>query len=103
MNEALIFLLKTLVLGAVTGFVVGYLFKKLSKAVAIIAAIFVVTIFVLGHNELLNIDWLSVKETGNELYLQIFKKYEARLILFFRNIPFILGFIIGGILGLKMK
>jgi uncharacterized membrane protein (Fun14 family) len=103
MNEVLLFLLKTLLLGLVTGFVAGYLFKKISKAVVIIAAIIVVAIFVLGHNELLNIDWLSVKETGNELYLQIFKKYEARLILFFRNIPFVLGFIIGSILGLKMK
>ncbi|MFW5804463.1 MAG: FUN14 domain-containing protein [bacterium] len=101
MNTIPLFLLKTLGLGLLTGFLAGFLFKKISKLLVILIVIGVVAVFVLGHNEILNIDWLSVKETSNELYMKYLSQYEERLSIFFRNIPFVVGFILGAIFGIK--
>jgi uncharacterized membrane protein (Fun14 family) len=101
MNEPITFLLKTVGLGILTGFVFGYLFKKVSKIVLFIAAIIVVLIFVFGHNELLDINWLSIKDQALEFFSKHFDNYSDRLRILLTNLPFIIGLVIGGLIGLK--
>ncbi len=101
MQEAIIFLLKTAGLGFVTGFVFGYLFKKVSKIILFLAAVAVVLVFVLGHNEILDIDWLALKEKGKEFFDEYFHRYSDRFRVFLRNVPFTVGLIIGALIGLK--
>jgi uncharacterized membrane protein (Fun14 family) len=101
MMESGSFLLKTLGLGLVTGFVFGYLFKKVSKIVLFVVAVVIVLVFVLGHNEILEIDWLSLKDRSSELFDTYFNRYNERLRIFLRNIPFTIGLIIGALIGLK--
>lgn len=101
MMEAILFLLKTLGLGLVTGFVFGFLFKKISKIVLFIVAVVIVLVFVLGHNEIIEIDWLSLKDRSTELFDTYFDHYNERLRIFLRNVPFTIGLIIGALIGLK--
>lgn len=101
MQEAIIFLLKTTGLGIVTGFVFGYLFKKVSKIILFLAAVVVVLVFVLGHNEILDIDWLSLKEQGKEFFDEYLHRYSQRFRVFLRNMPFTFGLIVGAVIGLK--
>ena len=97
----IIFLLKTLGLGLLTGFLIGYFFKKISKLLILFLAIGVVAVFVLGHNEILEIDWLAVKDSGQELFSKLATNYGDRIEVFLRNLPFVIGLIIGGIIGLN--
>lgn len=87
MNETILFLLKTLGLGLLTGFVIGFLFKKISKILILIIAVGIVAVFVLGHNEILDIDWLAIKESGQQLFSGLIDKYGERVEVFLRNIP----------------
>ncbi len=101
MNEILSFLLKTVGLGLLTGFVFGYLFKKIAKIVLFLSALVVVLVVVLGHNEILKIDWLAIKERYQEFFDPFFQNYSDRLRVFMRNTPFTIGLILGVIVGLK--
>lgn len=101
MQEAILFLLKTIGLGIITGFVFGYLFKKVSKIILFLAAVIVVLVFVLGHNEILDIDWLKLIDKGRDFFEQYFYNYQDRFRLLLRNLPFTIGLIIGLIIGLK--
>ncbi|MFW5982865.1 MAG: FUN14 domain-containing protein [bacterium] len=101
MNEAVLFLLKTLGLGLLTGFLIGYLFKKISKLLILILAIGVVAVFLLGHNEILEINWLAIKESGQDFFSGMVDKYGDRIEVFLRNLPFVIGLIVGGLIGLN--
>jgi len=101
MNEAFLFFLQTLGLGLLTGFVFGYLFKKISKIILFIAAIIIILVVVLGHNEILQIDWLSIKNKGINLFSDYLNVYNERLRIFLQNVPFTIGLIVGGLIGLK--
>ena len=79
MSDPIVFLIKTLGLGLLTGYVLGYLFKKTAKILIFLLALFVVIVFVLGHNEIMDIEWLAVKsmyQTSIEPYVE---QYSARL------------------------
>ncbi len=101
MEETLTFLFQTLGLGLLTGFVFGFLFKKVAKIVLFLVAVVVVVVIVFGHNEILDIDWLSTKERYQGLFSQYFNHYSDRLKMFMINTPFFIGLIIGGLVGLK--
>ncbi len=94
-------LLKTLGLGLLTGFVFGFLFKKIAKIVLFLIALGVVLVVVLGHNEILDIDWLSTKEAYQDVFQNQFNEYSQRLRVLMRNTPFAVGVIIGALIGLK--
>lgn len=100
MNEALTFLLQTLGLGLLTGFLLGYLFKKVTKVLIFLAGLVIVVVFVFGHNEILEIDWLSTKDRFHGLFDEYFDQYSDRLKNFLRNAPFLIGLIVGGLFGL---
>lgn len=101
MESTLIFLLKTIGLGLLTGFVFGVLFKKVSKMILFFIALIVVLVQVLGFNDILNIDWLSLKNNGQEIVEKSMSVGAARFKLFLTNAPFVLGLIVGFIFGLK--
>lgn len=101
MPSTVVFLLKTLGLGILIGFVLGYLFKKVSKIVILLLAIAVILVVVFGHNDILKIDWLSIKDQSFDVFNNYFKGYNEKLMVLLRNIPFAIGFVIGGVVGLK--
>jgi len=101
MNDVIITLLKTAGLGLLTGFVFGFLFKKIAKIVLFLVALVVVLVVVLGHNEILQIDWLSTKEQFQAFFDNHFEQYSERMRIFMQNTPFVIGLIIGGLVGLK--
>lgn len=102
MEDILIFWLKTLGLGLLTGFLIGYLFKKVSKIVLFIAAVIVVLVFVFGMNDILiDIDWLSLAENSKEVIDENIDEYKQQLSIWLKNLPFAIGIIAGFLYGLK--
>ncbi len=101
MAEIPVLLLKTVGLGLLTGFVFGFLFKKVAKIVLFLLALGVVLVVVLGHNEILDIDWLSTTEAYQEVFKDRFDEYSSRLRILMRNAPFAIGVVIGALIGLK--
>ncbi len=102
-------LLKTVGLGLLTGFVFGYLFKKVTKIIFFLIAIAVVLVFILGHNEILDIDWLATKDSfqhvfdryiGDEVENQV-QQYSERMKVILSNLPFTISLIIGVFVGLS--
>jgi uncharacterized membrane protein (Fun14 family) len=101
MDETIIFFLKTLGLGLLTGFIFGYLFKKVTKIVIFLIALAVILVVVLGHNEILEIDWLSINDKGLELFDQYADEHGEHIKIFLHNAPFTIGLIIRGLIGLN--
>lgn len=99
--EILTFGLKTAGIGLLSGLMVGFISKKISKiAVIIIASIFILTQIAI-FNGYIDIDWLSLKHSA----LEIVKKTDVPQIqikeIFLRNIPFSISAFVGFLIGFK--
>ncbi len=94
------FLLKSLGMGLLIGFVLGFLFKKVSKIAIFLIAVLLIGLVLLGQNEIINIGWLTLKEQSNVLMEQA-GQYRGSVNMIFRNVPFAIGIIMGALFGLK--
>ncbi len=81
------------------GFILGYLFKKISKIIVVVVAVLLIGLVLLGQNEIINIGWLALRE-NSDLLVEQAGYYQGSIGLLFRNGPFSIGIIIGAILGL---
>lgn len=66
-----------------------------------IIALIIVLVVVLGHNEIMEIEWLAAKTIYQNSIEPGLQQYSERLNVFFRNMPFTIGFIVGSLYGLK--
>jgi uncharacterized membrane protein (Fun14 family) len=100
MPESLLtFSIKTALMGAAIGFVIGYLAKKVSKILIVILLLLVVLVELGLYDGIIQIDWLTYKpivegalQEGKETLFG-FKDYIAD------NLAFIVSLAIGFILG----
>lgn len=101
MPDSILFLAKTVGLGLLIGFVIGYLFKKISKLIVVILAIVIITFLLLGHNEVFSFDWLAITNQSEALFNPYFEEYSDTARKWLRNTPFAIGLVIGGLWGLS--
>lgn len=94
------FILKSVGMGLLVGFVLGFLFKKVSKIALFLIAVVLIGLVLLGQNEIINIGWLTLKEQSNVL-TENAGQYRDSISLLFRNVPFGIGVIVGSFIGLR--
>lgn len=97
--DTLIFIGKTAMIGLITGAIVGYLSKKISKLALFVIIMVFVLLQVVVYNGYIQIDWLYWKDTAVQVIsnteLPSFSFKEIAL----RNLPFSIAGVIGFIWG----
>ncbi len=103
--DALPFILKTALIGLVTGLVVGFLSKKVSKLIIFFALLIVVVLQIAAYKGFIDIDWLSWKDTAVDVVKNTVKNANVSTDsikdIFMKNVPFSIAAIIGFIFGFK--
>ncbi|MBN2570585.1 MAG: FUN14 domain-containing protein [Ignavibacteriales bacterium] len=101
MEGELLFYLKTAGFGLLTGFVIGYLFKKVAKFAILVIAIILIGSQLMLFNGLFDIDWLTIETTAKDIITEQGWTFESVKQIFLSNLPFGIGAIIGFLFGLK--
>lgn len=101
--EAYIPLISQLGIGAVMGFCVGFMVKKVSKIAAIVVGLAFVLIQVLAFYGIITIDWAPIKDWWDQATTpdRIQGQWAVVRSLLFSNVPALGGAVPGFILGLK--
>lgn len=99
--EGLLFALKSGGIGLLSGIVIGYISKKISKIVVLFIALAFILLQVAVYNGYIQIDWLSWKDTAFEVVKQTKLPTISFKDIIMRNIPFSAAAIIGFIFGFK--
>ena len=98
----LLFLLKTVAIGLTLGFVAGFLVKKISKMVAIVAVAAMAVVLLLIYNGAIVVEGLSFVDGARELgeyNIDAESAGEALLRIVKINLPFSLAVAVGFIFG----
>jgi len=61
MDESILFFLKTGGFGFVTGFVIGYAFKNISKFLVILVGVFLIFTQLMIYNGIIDINWIIIE------------------------------------------
>ena len=100
-EELLSFSIKTAVLGLAAGFIVGYLFKKVSKIV-IVVVIAAIILFQFGiYDGFININWLTYQPLVEDAIENAGFSFEIVKQVFLDNLAFSIFVIAGFIFGLQ--
>ena len=101
METSISFYLKIGGIGLVTGFVIGYAFKKISKLLVIILGFILIGTQLLVYNGIINVDWAIIESLTKEIIsnqdLSLGSIKQVLLV----NLPFTAAAGIGFLLGLK--
>lgn len=101
MEENLIFYLKTGGFGFITGFIIGYAFKKISKFLVIIIGLILIGIQLLVYNGIININWTIVESSSKDIFVNQEWSLENVKSILLVNLPFAGAAGVGFLLGLK--
>lgn len=101
MDENIIFLLKTGGFGFITGFVIGYAFKKLSKFLIIIVGLILIVIQLLVYNGIISINWSIIETSTKDIFTNQEGAFETIKSVLLVNFPFAGAAGFGFLLGLK--
>jgi len=101
MDENILFIFKTGGFGFVTGFVIGYAFKKLSKFLVIIIGLLLVGIQLLVYNGIISINWSILEAASKDVFANQEGSLESIKSVLLVNLPFAGAAGIGFLLGLK--
>ncbi len=101
MQEQLLFILKSGGIGLLSGIVVGFISKKVSKILMFFLAIAFILIQIAIYNGYIHIDWLSWKDTAINAMKKTDISTTSLKEIFLRNIPFSITAIVGFIFGFK--
>ncbi len=101
MDENLIFYFKTGGFGFVTGFILGYAFKKISKFLIIIIGLLLIGIQLLVYNGIININWGIIESATKDIVSTQDWSLEKLKSVLLVNLPFAGAAGIGFLLGLK--
>lgn len=97
--DTLIFILKIVGLGLLTGVIIGLIFKKVSKLLVFTIAIVLILAQLAVYNGYFQIDWLFWKDTAVEVVKNSQIPSSSIKEIAMRNLPFSIGAIIGFIFG----
>jgi uncharacterized membrane protein (Fun14 family) len=101
MDESILFYLKTGGFGFVTGFLIGYAFKKISKFLVVIVGLILIVMQLLVYNGIISINWAILESTTKDIISnQDWSIEKLKSILLF-NLPFAGSAGLGLLLGLK--
>ena len=101
MEEDLIFYLKTGGFGFITGFIIGYAFKKISKLLVIVIGLILIGIQLLVYNGIININWTIVESSASDIFANQEWSLEKLKSVLLVNLPFAGAAGVGLLLGLK--
>jgi uncharacterized membrane protein (Fun14 family) len=101
MNETLVTYLKTGGLGFITGFVIGYAFKKFSKFLVIIIGLFLIGFQLLVYNAIININWNWIESVSKDILSNQDSSLEKVKQILLVNLPFAGAAGLGFLLGIK--
>lgn len=101
MNEVMPFILTTGTFGLVTGFLIGYAFKKISKIFVLLIGIFLIGMQLLAYNGIITIDWLAIEQYSNTVVDENGFSLESVKEILLTNIPFASTALVGFMVGLK--
>jgi uncharacterized membrane protein (Fun14 family) len=99
--EAIIYILKLVGIGLLTGAVIGFIFKKVSKMLVFIIAAILILIQLAVYNGYIQVDWLYWKDTAVAAVKNAKIPSVSIKEIAMRNIPFSIGAIIGFIFGIS--
>jgi len=96
--------LASLGFGGAAGLVVGYAAKKVTKVVAVVLGLLFILLQVLVYNELITVNWGSVKDTVQHVWTDPHGVTLAERLwgILSANLPFGGGFVTGFALGFKL-
>lgn len=101
MEENLLFYLKTGGFGFVTGFLIGYAFKKLSKSLVIIVGLLLIGTQLMVYNGIISINWSILESASKDIFTNHEGTFESIKSVLLVNLPFAGAAGIGLLLGLK--
>jgi uncharacterized membrane protein (Fun14 family) len=101
MSEVLSPLVYQLGVGGIGGFVVGFVFKKLSKLIIFLIGLFVIALLYLGTSGIISIDYDKLWNALSGL-LGLAGQAAGWLIGLISLLPFLGSFLVGFLLGLKL-
>ena len=99
--DGLIFALKSGGIGLLSGIVIGFISKKISKVMVFMIALAFVLLQIAIYNGYIQVDWLSWKDTAVAVVKQTKLPTASLQNIIMRNIPFSIAAIIGFIFGFK--
>lgn len=101
MDENFFFYLKTGGFGFITGFIIGYAFKKLSKFLVIIVGLILICTQLLVYNGIISVNWAILESTTKDIISNQQWSLEKLKLVLLVNLPFAGAAGIGFLLGLK--
>lgn len=101
MEEGLIFYLKTSGFGFITGFIIGYAFKKISKLFVIIFGILLIVVQLMVYNGVINVNWGIIESATKSIFANQEWSLEKLKSVLLVNLPFAGAAGVGFLLGLK--
>lgn len=101
MDENFFFYLKTGGFGFITGFIIGYAFKKLSKFLVIIVGLILICTQLLVYNGIISVNWAILESTTKDIISNQQWSLEKLKSVLLVNLPFAGAAGIGFLLGLK--
>lgn len=99
-SDLALYYFQTVVFGFLTGFVIGYVFKKISKFIIILLGIILI-LQILVFNGIIDIDWGLIKSVTKPIYSNKGVILDTLKRIFLINIPFAVSAGLGFLLGLK--
>jgi uncharacterized membrane protein (Fun14 family) len=97
--DAIIFILKLVAIGLLTGVLLGFIVKKVSKMLVLIVAAVLILVQLAVYNGYIQVDWLYWKDTAVEAVKHTKIPSVSIKEIAMRNLPFSIGAIIGFIFG----
>ena len=101
--NAIIFILKLVGIGLLTGVLLGFIFKKVSKILVFIIAIVLILVQLAVYNGYIQVDCLYWKDTAVEAVKHAKIPSVSIKEIVMRNLPFSIGAIIGFIFGFSKE
>jgi uncharacterized membrane protein (Fun14 family) len=101
MSDVLSPLVYQLGVGGIGGFVVGFVFKKLSKLIIFLIGLFVIALLYLGTSGVISIDYDKLWNALSGL-LGLAGQAAGWLVGLISLLPFLGSFLVGFLLGLKL-
>lgn len=97
--DPIIFIAKTALIGLITGFIIGYLSKKISKLALFVIVLIVILSQVAIYNGYIQIDWLYWKDTAVQAIKSTKLPTSSLKEIALRNLPFSIAGLFGFIWG----
>jgi uncharacterized membrane protein (Fun14 family) len=101
MEGNLLFYLKTGGFGFITGFIIGYAFKKISKFLVIMLGLILIGVQLLVYNGIISVNWNIIESSAKDIFTNQDWSFEKLKSILLVNLPFAGASGFGFLLGLK--